>query len=401
MHNAAEAFPPPDPRIAELARACLEDLDGLIELWIDVVSPVRRAYADRVPDADFRDSARDALEMLLRTVAELPVTGHIAEVSERVGTRRARQGVPLDALLDAARLDFRVVWTALVRRAEERNMTHLVASAYYVWEAVERHVTGIMTAYQRTVLEMGRRADDERQMWFARLMDCDGRNPTVVGDAALALGFQVNGEYLCAAAAAQHGAALRRAATELRTAGVPVQQQALDSAVVLTARLGPRTTARTVLEHLGETPCGVSSAADRLADVPRAVRLAITTARSLPVDARGPRWLRDSWLDVLVHHTSDLADDLVDDVLGGLDRPDVTGAEKDRLLRTVHVHLTGNGAIADTAAAVYCHRNTVQHRFNRFCELTGHDVRRPEDAALIALALRARARGPVRGAVSA
>lgn len=49
--------------------------------------------------------------------------------------------------------------------------------------------------------------------------------------------------------------------------------------------------------------------------------------------------------------------------------------------------------MADTAAAVYCHRNTVQHRFNRSCELTGRDVRRPEDAALIALALRARARG--------
>ncbi|AGP52286.1 helix-turn-helix domain-containing protein [Streptomyces rapamycinicus] len=76
-------------------------------------------------------------------------------------------------------------------------------------------------------------------------------------------------------------------------------------------------------------------------------------------------------------------------MLGGLDRPDVTDAEKDRLLRTVRVHLAGNGSIADTAKAVYCHRNTVQHRFARFCELTGHDIRHPEDAALIALALRA------------
>ncbi|MER8162220.1 hypothetical protein [Streptomyces sp. NPDC094472] len=32
----------------------------------------------------------------------------------------------------------------------------------------------------------------------------------------------------------------------------------------------------------------------------------------------------------------------------------------------------------------------MQHRFTRLCELTGHDIRRPEDAALIALALRAR-----------
>ncbi|MBI0315278.1 MULTISPECIES: helix-turn-helix domain-containing protein [Streptomyces violaceusniger group] len=392
MHSSSIAFPPPDPRIAELARECLDDLERLIDVWIDVVSPVRIAYADRVPDADFRDSARDALEMLVRTVAQLPVPADVAEVSERVGTRRARQGVPLDALLAAARLDFRVVWTALVHRAEERNMTHLVASAYYVWEAVERHVTGIMTAYQRTVLEMGRRAEDERQMWFARLMDCGGRNPTVVSDAALALGFQVAGEYVCVAASAQHAAAPRRAAAELRAAGILVQQQALDSHAVLTARLGPRATAETVLGCLGDTPCGVSPIVGRLADVPRAVRLAITTARTLPAGARGPRWLQDSWLDVLVHRAEELAHDLADDVLGGLDRPEVGDAERDRLLHTLRVHLAGNGAIADTAAAVYCHRNTVQHRFNRFHELTGQDVRHPEAAALIALALRARDR---------
>ncbi|MEU6118801.1 helix-turn-helix domain-containing protein [Streptomyces sp. NPDC047117] len=36
--------------------------------------------------------------------------------------------------------------------------------------------------------------------------------------------------------------------------------------------------------------------------------------------------------------------------------------------------------------------HTVQHRLQRFAELTGHDVRRPESAALVTLALRARAR---------
>ncbi|MEU5729344.1 hypothetical protein ABZ797_09875 [Streptomyces antimycoticus] len=56
------------------------------------------------------------------------------------------------------------------------------------------------------------------------------------------------------AASAQHAAALRRAtgasggrgrraAAELRAAGVPVQQQALGSQAVLTARLGPRASA--------------------------------------------------------------------------------------------------------------------------------------------------------------
>ena len=64
--------------------------------------------------------------------------------------------------------------------------------------------------------------------------------------------------------------------------------------------------------------------------------------------------------------------------------------ERERLLETVRVHLAGDGSIADTAAALYCHRNTVQHRFARFRELTGRDVRVPGDAAVVALALRVR-----------
>ncbi|MFF4794397.1 helix-turn-helix domain-containing protein [Streptomyces sp. NPDC001276] len=45
-----------------------------------------------------------------------------------------------------------------------------------------------------------------------------------------------------------------------------------------------------------------------------------------------------------------------------------------------------------TAGALCCHRNTVQHRFARFAELTGQDIRRPDDVALVDLALRAAGR---------
>jgi hypothetical protein len=390
MHIQPSAFPPPEPRVTELAAQCLEEIDGLVDLWDECVRPVRATFADRVPDQDYRDSAGQAFELLLRTVAQLPVSDHVAGVSERVGEQRALQGAPLDSLLEAARLDFRIVWGALVRRAGDEYRSQLVTSAYHVWEAVERHVTGIMTAYQRTVLEMGRLAEDERRMWFTRLLDNEGRNPTVVRDAALALGFRVDGRFLCAAASHRNGAELRRAATALRAAGIPVQQQAVASDAVLTVQLGQRATPEAVTHHLRDARCGVSTPVTGLSAVPRAVVLATATARVLPPDAPGPRRLEDSWLDVLVHRADDLGRDLADDVLGGIRSAGVPGPEADRLLHTVRVHLWGSGSIADTAAELFCHRNTVQHRFNRFAELTGHDVRRPEDAALVALALRAR-----------
>lgn len=381
-------FPSPDPRVAELARQCLEEIDSLVGVWVECVRPTRTAYADRVDDEDFRTTAWQAFELLLRTVAQLPVPESVASVSERVGEQRARQGVPLDSLLEAARLDFRVVWAALVREAGEERSAQLVGSAYHVWEAVEKHVTGIMTAYQRTVLEMGRRTEDERRMWFARLLDSEGRNPTVVGDAALALGFEAGGNFLCPVALPQHGDGMRKVAAELRALDVPVQLQVVASDVVLTVQLDRRTTPQKVIARLQETPCGVSPAAG-LASVPRAMVLATATLRVLPTDATHPRRLEDSWLDVLVHRAEDFGRDLADDVLSGLNAPDVPGVEAERLLDTVRLHLSGSGSIADTAAALYCHRNTVQHRFQRFAQLTGRDVRRPEDAALVALALRA------------
>ncbi|MEU3661344.1 helix-turn-helix domain-containing protein [Streptomyces sp. NPDC032940] len=392
MHNARgqdPALPPPSPRIAELAGQCLDNIDGLIGDWLEMVRPVRTSYADRVPDSQFRDSAWQAFELLLRTVAQLPVPPHVAGVSQRVGEERARQGVPLDSLLDAARLDFRVVWSALVRRADAADMAELVGSAYHVWEAVEGHVTGIMTAYQRTVLEMGRREEDERRMWFARLLESEGRNPTVVRDAGLALDFAVDGRFLCAASSAAAVPGLRRAAVTLRAAGTAVQQQMVGKDAVLVVQLGSRTTRRNVLDQLGDSPCGVAPPAAGLAAVPRAVVLAVATAQVLPGNAAAPRLLEDSWLDVLAHRAGDFAGDLASDVLGGLDRPGVSRTEADRLLETVRTHLSGSGSVAETAEALYCHRNTVQHRFARFHELTGRDVRRPDDAALVAVALRA------------
>lgn len=372
---------------------CLQELDVLLGDWMETVRPLRAEYAGSVPDEDFRESALQAFELLLRTVAELPVPADLAGISERIGERRARQGVPLDSLLAAARLDFRVVWAALVARADDEDKVLLVASAYHVWEAVEAHVTGIMTAYQRTVLEMGRQREDERRLWFDRLLETGGHNPTVVRDASLALGFRPTGRFLCIAALPGAGGGLHSAAAALRSAGATLQRQTVSSVALLIVQMGRRVGEETVLDLLTGVPCGLSPVADGLAEVPRAVELATATVRALPEAATEPLRLADAWLDVLMHRADSFAGHLARDVLGGLDKSGAPATEVERLLRTVRMHLAGSGSIAETAKALYCHRNTVQQRFTRFFELTGRDIRRPEDAALVALALRAREHG--------
>ena len=45
------------------------------------------------------------------------------------------------------------------------------------------------------------------------------------------------------------------------------------------------------------------------------------------------------------------------------------------------------GSVQQTAARLYCHRNTVVHRLRRFQELTGCSPTVPRQAALALLAL--------------
>jgi len=70
--------------------------------------------------------------------------------------------------------------------------------------------------------------------------------------------------------------------------------------------------------------------------------------------------------------------------LGGL--AGVPAAERDRLVATVR-RFAVDGAVADTGASLFCHRNTVLNRLRRVAGLTGRDPTVPADAAVLLLAL--------------
>lgn len=66
---------------------------------------------------------------------------------ERIGRRRARLGVPLDVLLRAVRLDFRVQWSAFLHRVAEQDLAQLVHNTVDVWDVVEEHSTRVHLSY--------------------------------------------------------------------------------------------------------------------------------------------------------------------------------------------------------------------------------------------------------------
>jgi DNA-binding PucR family transcriptional regulator len=64
------------------------------------------------------------------------------------------------------------------------------------------------------------------------------------------------------------------------------------------------------------------------------------------------------------------------------------------LLNTFRAWVEAGGSASDTAAAIYCHPNTVRHRLHRIEELTGRTLSRPKDIAELCLAFEVERRLP-------
>ncbi|QUH03053.1 helix-turn-helix domain-containing protein [Saccharopolyspora erythraea] len=384
MHSSGHSTGP----LLHLVHACLDDLDELVDAFVAEIA-VLRPYRDRlIPAAEVRADAEASFEMLLRLIAGLPVPHRIADVSERVGRRRAQAGMPLEVLLQAVRLDFRVLWSALLRRADPGDTQALIEGAVTVWEAVERHTVGVHVSYLDEAAVLARERERERSRLVAQLLATDGRDPQAVNQVATALEVDPNGLFAVAAGAQADQRALRGELDRLRANGVSAHLHFEERGPILLAAL-PRGVRAMPAHWMQDVPCGLGPVADGLAAVPLSVRVAVEVASAIGPGTTHPVGLREVWAEVAAARLAELGQALARSVLSEVDS--VPPHERRRLLETAESFLA-SGSVADTAREVFCHRNTVLNRLRRLGELTGGDLGSPEHAALVLLALRVRSR---------
>lgn len=375
--------------VEELSRELVRDVAPLAGRFVSELAGIGAPYAGTVvPEETLLADAHRSLELILRLIGRLPVPEHVAGASAEIGAARAEAGVPLDALLQAVRLDARVVWDELRLRAGPGDLPSLVAEAPRVWEAVEHHSMGILAAYQQRVLEMAQARQDERARWFARLLESDGRHPDIRRQAATVLGFEEGAWFAVVAFPPGPLAALRPVREQLAVLGVRVHTQDWPAGSIVVLQLPTRAGAAAAEGWFRGVRCAVSPAVEGLAELPRAVRLAELTLYALPPDASGPLATRDLWPAIAAGMLGEFRTDLVRDALGGLE--ELPGRDVARVLETVERYLR-TGSVAETARQLYCHRNTVLNRLHQFASATGRDVMTSADAAVVTLALRARA----------
>ncbi len=369
--------------VNRLARACLSECDVLADRFVAAIQDIP-AYRDGwVPKESMYGNARLSIELLLRLIARAPVSAELAGISAEVGRDRARRGVPIEALVQAVQVNFRIVWEALLDRAGPDDAAELLASGALVWEAVGMHLSRILDAYQETVRTLAQEHQDMRRASFSALVETKGHDRQVAADTAAALGLQESARFAVVVAAPGAEHKLRQVATDIASRAIGIYHQEAPTGDLLVVQL-PERLHELPTEWLQGIPCGVGPVATGLENVPAS--LVVTTAMArlrLP----GPLVLHDAWLDLISSYSGAILPLLVSEVLGPLAVAE--DPESQRILETVDAYLGSTSSVTEAAARLYCHRNTIVNRLRRFTELTGRDVRRAEDAAVVVLALRA------------
>lgn len=345
-----------------------------------------RALYDRdaVSEPDLRDTAYDTLRMLVARMAGRALTADEVTLATSLGVRRARQDVPLDALLEAVRLDFRVLWRWLQRLAGEEHRTMLVDQVEWVLTVVEQYVDEVQQSFLRERAAMQRDARLATERHLARLLSGDVPRESAVEAIAHGLGVTADTEFDLIAVSVEHIELAQRAAGASLAAGTVFGHSYADAYCLFWARND-----EPLPEDLAQLPGVHLQQLEGLIAVAEAARTALALLGTAPpLDALAG--VEQLWPTVAARRLLELVPDFVDRRLAPLDG--LTEYQRTAVLATVRLYLE-TGSVHTTAKRAFCHRNTVLNRLATFHDRTGLDVQVPVEAALAHVLL---ATGPLR-----
>ncbi|MDJ0348373.1 helix-turn-helix domain-containing protein [Cryobacterium sp. PH29-G1] len=394
MTTAPESPPSDAAAWARLVERLESQRDLLVDDFLERVAQLG-AYGDHiVPSDDLRATAIETLDMLIRKIAGVPLTAKQIELPRRLGVRRARQGIARESLLEAVRLDFRVLWSGLVRANDGKSGELIVLHAEELLTIVEQYIGDVQVAFLDEQAALAHDSQIEVSRAFARLLNAQGDVEDIAVSVAGRLGVAVNAVFEIAVIPAALFAGARDE-LELRERGRLLLSSEFDDAVVLVREQRQDSSWS---QSLPAIRGGLVRGVVGLGSVPHGVRAARSIAQHSTGSQDTLRTEEDVW-PVLAHDAvSGTMPELVR-IATALDH--ILDGERARLLETF-ADFTRTGSLKQTALNLFCHRNTVVNRLNAFERATGLDPTRPADAArgLIAFGpevARAWARGNLSG----
>jgi PucR C-terminal helix-turn-helix domain/GGDEF-like domain len=339
---------------------------------------------------DLLASSIDNLRFLLDSLeagADFDTTPAIA-----TGTKRAAAGVPLPAVMDAFRVAIHHLWDVMVELAGQDphiDRDALVRATAQLWRAQDVYTDAMTGAYRQQAMQMVVDDEAERSALAEALLQARITDDRSLWEVAQLLRLPQKGPYVVIAAKCPSVGkqALPGIAAMLRSVDVFSAWRLLPDLQVGIAHLPSETERDALLQLLGRvatTTVGVSPEFDNLADTAEALRYARVAVNARDRGSGAVTVFEDSVLAVAAVSAPEVTSKLADIIFGPFD--DLSSDERDVLFQTFRTWVDNDGSIADAAAQLYCHPNTVRYRLNRIQERTGRSLSVPQQLAELCLA---------------
>lgn len=383
MHNSSGSDDA--VRWAEIVASLSRRVPILAQKFVERIA-ARGIYSDKpVSPEDLHRTAVEFFRLLCGSMIDGSMSEELLQAGAELGARRARAGVPPEALVDAVRQDFSIIWSDLLEITETEDSRLLNARVETVWFVVERYASTTNTSYLAERVRMAREEGGVRQDFINALFGPSGQSSDMVAQTATALGVQYDGTYCVAAALGDSARELRRLAASLRGRQMFMHQAGEETIVFWQCSRSTRAdaTSSPVPAAVRKMACGLVENVDGLGAVARAGTTAAQLANVLAPGEDFALNVRTGWPRLARLRLAESGVDFQDMLAVGLRA--ARDAERDRVKETVMAFLT-TGSISVTAARLYCHRNTILNRLRRFEELTGIDVTIPVQAARVVVA---------------
>lgn len=342
---------------------------GLVESTVRVA----RGESDLVAALPEEETRRHTRALLHGVLAALENGGEpgaeVLAAAGRLGSDRARQGVPVADFLDGFQAGRAHLVRALI--AEGRRLEvpagALLDGVTRIDEITTVLVHRMVHAHRVAELEMARTTREGRAQMLRRLLRGEPAPVLAPLDPAAS--------YHCVVSDVSDPAVAARLETVLTAAGPGLCGLVDGRFAALVARLP---------EPAPDGPLLVAAPPARPADVAPLYGLGHRVLRAGgAAGLTGLRRLTDLSLLTVTAAEPELGRLLAGGLLGGLDGDDPFHRQ---LAGTALAYLDHGGRIEPTAAALHVHGNTVKYRVRRLQELTGRPLTDPEGGAAVALA---------------
>lgn len=355
-HGARDGW----PLVADL----IEQVIGADDLLPSVVASVRASVPEVavLPSADIAGHTRALLAAAARalTARRGPTEAELSFVAELALTR-ARQGIPIEAVLGAIHVAERAIWTRARDTADTSGVTAgQLLDARELYDDWADAVRARLIAAHRTAKADSPAPAAERSPVLLRRLLAGGSAAAL---AAAEAGLPANGRLWIRVARPADTTAVRRESGE---PGAVLSAQ-IDGLLVSVLAHPPAGTARPEAAGLAGP-----AAADRLGSLKPLATAALTAAEA--AGRRHPVHITEVATLAAITARADLATALAQrhqparHALGSQARPIAT---------TVRTWLENDRDTAATAGVLFVHPNTIRNRIHRFSQVTGLDPAAP------------------------